>query len=125
MLRHRPGAARPFAAQFPEARHDRPAADLLDDDDLEAVVVATPVPSHHALAKRALEAGKHVFVEKPLAWTTAEARELEMLAAERSLHADGRPSAALPPWRGEAARADRGGPWVTCSMSTATGRTWA
>ena len=57
--------------------------DLLDDDTLDAVVIATPVPSHHALAKAALEAGKHVFVEKPLAWTVAEARELERLAGDR------------------------------------------
>jgi len=72
-----------LAGQFPDARVTERLDDLLEDDALEAVVVATPVPSHHALAKRALEAGKHVFVEKPLAWTTAEARELEALAAER------------------------------------------
>ena len=58
--------------------------DLIEDETLDAVVVATPVPTHHALARRALLAGKHVFVEKPLAWTVAEARELEALAAERS-----------------------------------------
>jgi predicted dehydrogenase len=72
-----------FAAQFPDARMTGQMEDLLADDTLDAIVIATPVPSHHALAKAALEAGKHVFVEKPLAWTVAEARELERLAGER------------------------------------------
>ena len=44
-------------------------ADLLADPDLEAIAIATPVSSHHPLARAALEAGKHVFVEKPLALT--------------------------------------------------------
>jgi predicted dehydrogenase len=74
-----------FAAQFPQARFTTDPEEVLKDATLEAVVVATPVPSHHAVARRALEAGKHVFVEKPLAWTVAEARELEALAAERGL----------------------------------------
>jgi predicted dehydrogenase len=74
-----------FAAQFPESRFTTDLDDLLNDATLEAVVLATPVPTHHAVARRALEAGKHVFVEKPLAWTVAEARELEALAAERGL----------------------------------------
>jgi predicted dehydrogenase len=74
-----------FSSQFPEARFTTDLDDLLRDETLEAVVVATPVPSHHAVARRALEAGKHVFVEKPLAWTVAEARELEALAGERGL----------------------------------------
>ena len=74
-----------FATQFPESRFTTELDDLLADEALEALVVATPVPSHHAIARRALEAGKHVFVEKPLAWTVAEARELEALVAERGL----------------------------------------
>ena len=68
--------------QFPEAKLTARYEDLLEDDTLDAVVVATPVPTHHALGKAALLAGKHVFVEKPLAWTAAEARELEALSAE-------------------------------------------
>ncbi len=57
--------------------------DLLQDDTLDAVVIATPVPTHYALAKQALEAGKHVFVEKPPAMRAAEMDELVTLAAER------------------------------------------
>jgi predicted dehydrogenase len=69
-----------FAGQFTDARFTTELDDLLGDPDLDAVCVATPVPTHHAVARAALLAGKHVFVEKPLAWTAAEARELEALA---------------------------------------------
>lgn len=50
--------------------------DLLEDDALDAVVIATGAPSHHALGMRVLGAGKHAFIEKPLALTVADAREL-------------------------------------------------
>lgn len=59
--------------------------DLLEDDTLDAVVIATSVPTHADLACRALEAGKHVFVEKPLALTTADAARVADLARERNL----------------------------------------
>src|SRR5206468_1518556 len=49
---------------------------LLERDDLEAIVVATPLATHHALARAALESGKHVLVEKPLAGTRADAEDL-------------------------------------------------
>jgi predicted dehydrogenase len=49
---------------------------LLADPELEAVVLATPVSTHHPLAVAALEAGKHVFVEKPLAASSSEAYDL-------------------------------------------------
>ena len=69
-----------FAGQFTDARFTTELGDLLADPSLDAVCVATPVPTHHAVARAALQAGKHVFVEKPLAWTAAEARELEALS---------------------------------------------
>jgi predicted dehydrogenase len=50
--------------------------DIVDDPSIDAVVVATPVSTHHGLALRALQAGKHVFVEKPLAASSAEGAEL-------------------------------------------------
>lgn len=62
-----------FARQYPGARTTSSIEDLLDDPDLDAVVLATPVPTHGALAKRVLEAGKHCFVEKPLAQTVEDA----------------------------------------------------
>jgi predicted dehydrogenase len=58
---------------------------MLEDETLDAVVIATPVPTHAALAKQALEAGKHVFVEKPPALSGIEADELAGLAEERGL----------------------------------------
>ena len=66
-----------------------PAHDDLDavltDPAVEAVVIATPVRTHHELTRAALLAGKNVLVEKPLAMTVAECLELEELAAERDL----------------------------------------
>jgi predicted dehydrogenase len=58
---------------------------VLDDPDLDAVLLATPVFTHYELARRCLEAGKQTFVEKPLASSTAQASELIDLAVERDL----------------------------------------
>jgi len=74
-----------FAARYPRARSTGDFDDLLADDDLEAIVVATPVPTHCDLARRALDAGKHVFVEKPPAMRRAEMEELLDLARARNL----------------------------------------
>jgi predicted dehydrogenase len=68
----------------PEFRDSRAAADideLLADPSLDAVVVATDVPTHAALAHRVLEAGKHCFVEKPLAQSVAEAEQVVAAAS--------------------------------------------
>ena len=70
-------------ASIPAARRTADLADLLADDALDAVVLATPVPTHAGLAERVLEAGKHCFVEKPLATTVADA-ERAVAAAERA-----------------------------------------
>jgi predicted dehydrogenase len=72
-----------WAPSFPEARFTADLADLLDDPDLDAVVLATPVPTHGPLAERVLAAGKHCFVEKPLAYSVAEA-EAAVAAAARA-----------------------------------------
>jgi len=68
--------------QYPKARRAVTFADMLADERLDAVVIATPAPSHYRLAKEALQAGKHVLVEKPMAMATAEAEELVGLARE-------------------------------------------
>jgi predicted dehydrogenase len=57
---------------------------VLADPAVDAIIVATPVHTHYDLAARALEAGKHVFVEKPLAHSSELADELAEIAAERN-----------------------------------------
>jgi predicted dehydrogenase len=74
-----------FAARYPNARVTGDFDELLADDALDAVVIATPVPTHYELAKKALEAGKHVLVEKPPAMTAAEMDELVALASGADL----------------------------------------
>jgi predicted dehydrogenase len=73
------------AARYPQARWAESFEEMLADPELEAVVIATPVPTHYALSKLALERGKHVFVEKPPAMRSSEMEELVELAEARGL----------------------------------------
>jgi predicted dehydrogenase len=73
-----------LARRYPAARTTADFADVLEDESVEAVVVATPVPTHYELARNALAAGKHVFVEKPPAMRAAEMEELVRLAEDRA-----------------------------------------
>lgn len=57
--------------------------DLCEDPELDAIVIATPIFTHHELTTRSLEAGKHTLVEKPLAPSVEEAEELHDLAGDR------------------------------------------
>ncbi len=59
--------------------------EILADAEIDAVAVATSVSTHYPLALSALDAGKHVFVEKPMAGSLAEAEHLSAVAAEREL----------------------------------------
>ena len=70
---------------FPHTRTTADADQVIADPDVQAVVIVTPASTHFTLAKAALLAGKHVFVEKPLATTTHDADELCAIAAERRL----------------------------------------
>jgi predicted dehydrogenase len=76
-----PTNLRLFGERYPDARAVRELDALLVDPTIQAVVIATPPQTHHALAKRALQAGKHVLVEKPLATRLGDAHELAELAA--------------------------------------------
>jgi predicted dehydrogenase/protoporphyrinogen oxidase len=69
------------ARRHPSARCVLSADEVLGDESIDAVVIATSVGSHYHLARAALEAGKHVFVEKPLAASSAEVRDLISRAA--------------------------------------------
>src|SRR5690349_20740399 len=70
---------------YPEVATTRRFEDLLEDPELEALVIATPVRFHHDMAKAALSMGKHVFIEKPIARTEAEAQDLVSLADSQGL----------------------------------------
>ena len=73
------------AARYPRARFTGDFDEMLADPELDAVVVATPVPTHFELALRALDAGKHVLVEKPPAMKGHEMDELVGMATARDL----------------------------------------
>lgn len=73
------------AKAYPNARILRSVEEALADSAIQLVVVGTPNETHFPLAKQALEAGKHVVIDKPFAATSAQARELIELAASRSL----------------------------------------
>lgn len=75
----------PMAKRYPAVHSTTCFSELLGDPELEAVAIATPVSTHYPLALAALQAGKHVFIEKPLAASTEEARELLHVAEERGL----------------------------------------
>lgn len=71
---------------FPEAEIIRSYAELLSQKDVELVIVNTPSPLHFEMAKAALEAGKHVVIEKPFAVTTRQCDELIELSKSQKLH---------------------------------------
>jgi predicted dehydrogenase len=77
------GRAAAFAAQHGLPRSHGSYEQLVADPDVEVVYVATPHPAHHACARLALEAGRHVLVEKPLALNAAQAADIARLAAGR------------------------------------------
>jgi predicted dehydrogenase len=74
-----------YGRRYPSVRLTHELDEVLDDPDLDGVLLATPVFTHYELGRRCLEAGKHTFVEKPLAPSTAQAEELITLAGARDL----------------------------------------
>ncbi len=72
-------------ADFPDATWFKHADDLLDNSDAELVIITAPNDVHYSLAKRALENGKHVIVEKPFVTRVEEGEELIALAEEKGL----------------------------------------
>jgi predicted dehydrogenase len=71
-----PARLDPIARRYPAVRRTARFDDVLRDPEIDAVAVATPVSTHFELAAAALDAGKHVFVEKPLAASSTEALAL-------------------------------------------------
>ena len=70
--------------RYPAIRTTTDFRDMLADTDIDAIIIATPVSSHFELAMQALQAGKHVFVEKPLAASVEQASRLIDEAARRN-----------------------------------------
>jgi predicted dehydrogenase len=81
----RPDRLTSITDRYPAIRGVQDLDAVLEDRSIDAVVLATPVSTHYELADRALQAGKHVFVEKPLAASRAEAAALLETAAQRGL----------------------------------------
>lgn len=80
-----PEARERLASALAPARMTDELDEVLADQTLDAVCVATPVPTHAEVARRVLEAGKHCFVEKPLALTPEDAESVATLASDRGL----------------------------------------
>jgi predicted dehydrogenase len=74
-----------YRSRFPDARKTARYEDLLEDERLDAIAIATPAVTHFELTREALVADKHVFVEKPLALSSALGEQLVALAEERAL----------------------------------------
>lgn len=74
---------RSFQQEYPQVDVCMALNDVLGRDDIQGVVVATPAETHYAIAREVLLAGKHAFVEKPLALGVDEGRELIQLAGQR------------------------------------------
>jgi|HubBroStandDraft_6_1064221.scaffolds.fasta_scaffold35458_2 predicted dehydrogenase len=72
-----------FRRRYPNARSTTSVERVLADPSVEAVIIATPVHTHYDIAAQALEAGKHTFVEKPLASSTELADDLVRIAGAR------------------------------------------
>jgi predicted dehydrogenase len=81
----RPERLAVLAKIFPSINGVKTAEDIICDNEIDAVVIATPVFTHFALAKKALENGKHVLIEKPMTSTVAQAEELIELATQKGL----------------------------------------
>jgi predicted dehydrogenase len=81
----RPGAFDRVGRRYPAIPQTTNFDDLLNDPSVDAVAIATPVSTHYDLARRALDAGKHAFVEKPLAGSSEDAITLAQVAAENGL----------------------------------------
>jgi predicted dehydrogenase len=77
------GQVERFTAEQPGARGTTDFAELLRRDDFDAVALATPPSQHHAMALAALQAGKHVWVEKPLALSVRDGSDLVETARRR------------------------------------------
>ncbi|MDO8873712.1 MAG: Gfo/Idh/MocA family oxidoreductase [Methanoregula sp.] len=70
---------------YPSIKTTNNSEDIINDDDIDAIVIATPVNTHFDLVMKGLESGKHVLVEKPMATSVSEVEQIESLANKQKL----------------------------------------
>ena len=70
---------------YPHLKVTTQADEIINDPEVDAVAIVTPVFTHFELAQKALKMGKHILVEKPFTYTTAQAEELVELAEKKNL----------------------------------------
>ena len=69
--------------RYPSIKGTSDYNDILGNERIEAIVLATPIETHYEMAKQAMLAGKHVFVEKPLCMTSSQAKHLRQIAEQK------------------------------------------
>jgi len=74
-----------YQAQYPDVTFTSDVQRVLDDPAVEAISIAAPAPAHYGLGMQSLQAGKHTYIEKPLALSTEEAKALVEEAERRDL----------------------------------------
>ena len=120
-----PAAQGRIQRAYPQARATCDVSEALCSPHIDAVAVVTPVWTHFELTKRALENGKHVFVEKPFTSTAAQAEELIELAREEASDHHGR--SHLPVHRRsqeDRAVNRRRHSWASSTTTIQPGSTW-
>lgn len=80
-----PAARARALSHYPAARAIADAGEVLASPEIDAVAIVTPVSTHYELARRALQNGKHIFVEKPFTATSEQAEDLIELAEQKNL----------------------------------------
>ena len=70
---------------YPDTNHYTDINKVLNDPDIDAIIISTPINSHFTIAKKSLESKKHIFVEKPLAKTVSQAEKLIEIANRNQL----------------------------------------
>ncbi|MGI0011205.1 MAG: Gfo/Idh/MocA family protein [Nitrosopumilaceae archaeon] len=70
---------------FPKIKHTENFQDILNNDSIDAVVISTPIKTHFYMSYQAIRAGKHVFIEKPMAENSSDAKKLILLAKEKNV----------------------------------------
>ena len=72
---------------YPSVEVGRSADDLISDENIDAIIISTPVSTHYELSKKCLNANKHILVEKPMAQTSNEVAQIGEIATEKGLTA--------------------------------------